>query len=232
MANRVTGTGKQKRTVLKVITAKLQQLNGDMKNKASVIKVATKRQLTSGEITMSKLIFQDSIDYSKVWVHLGGMIHTRTGNAMTPAGEIYLPKDDYLQTPDYSKAVGESRHWFIHEMTHVWQYQMGANTGWLGIKQLCRGGYTSTVNSVDSGSGELKAYDTDLSGVDANKKFNEFTFEQQGRIVEFWFDAIYLQKVNPKRQHHQKSLKLLGYVERILRDFLLNPSDKNLLPKN
>lgn len=34
------------------------------------------------------------------------------------------------------------------------------------------------------------------------------------------------------REHHKKSLKLLGYVERILRDFLLNPYDKYLLPKS
>lgn len=42
---------------------------------------------------------------------------------------------------------------------------------------------------------------------------------------------MYLQKINPSREHHRKSLKLLGYVERILRDFLLNPKDKSLLPK-
>ncbi len=117
------------------------------------------------------------------------------------------------------------------EMVHVWQYQMGTSTGWLGIKQLCKGGYTSEVNSVDSDN-ELEAYDTDLGGRDLNKKFQDFNFEQQGRIIEFWFDACYLQKVNPKRDHHQKSLQLLGYVEKILRDFLLNPSNKNLLPKS
>ena len=232
MANRVTGRGNPKNTVLKSITSKLQKIDAEMKKQAAtIIKVGSKRLLTSGEIAMSRLIFKDAIDYSKVWIHLGGLIHTKTGNAMTPAGEIYLPKDDYLTTPDYSKALGQDRHWFIHEMTHVWQYQMGASTGWLGINQLCKGGYTSEVNSVDSDN-ELEAYDTDLGGRDLNKKFQDFNFEQQGRIIEFWFDACYLQKVNPKRDHHQKSLQLLGYVEKILRDFLLNPSNKNLLPKS
>lgn len=232
MANRVTGRGNPKNTVLKSITSKLQKIDAEMKNQAAtIIKVGSKRLLTSGEIAMSRLIFKDAIDYSKVWIHLGGLIHTKTGNAMMPAGEIYLPKDDYLTTPDYSKALGQDRHWFIHEMTHVWQYQMGASTGWLGIKQLCKGGYTSEVNSVDSDN-ELEAYDTDLGGRDLNKKFQDFNFEQQGRIIEFWFDACYLQNVNPQRDHHQKSLQLLGYVEKILRDFLLNPSNKNLLPKS
>jgi len=218
--------------VIATFSAKLKKIDGDMKAKAAVaIKIGTKRKLTSGEIAMSQLVFKDSIDYSKVWIHLGGLIHTRTGNAMTPAGEIYLPKDDYLKITDFSIAKPNVRHWFIHEMTHVWQYQMGATNGLLGIKQLCNGGYTSEVNSVDSGQNELKAYDTDLMGRDLNKKFQDFNFEQQGRIIEFWFDAIYLQKISPSRAHHQKSLKLLGYIERILRDFLLSPKDKSLLPK-
>lgn len=218
--------------VIATYIEKLKKIDGDIRAQAAVaIKIRTKRKLTSGEIAMSQLVFKDSIDYSNIWIHLGGLIHTRTGNAMTPAGEIYLPKDDYLKITDFSLAKPNIRHWFIHEMTHVWQYQMGAANGWLGIKQLCNGGYTSEVNSVDSGKNELKAYDTDLTGRDINKKFQDFNFEQQGRIIEFWFDAIYLQKISPSREHHQKSLKLLGYVERILRDFLLNPKDKSLLPK-
>lgn len=218
--------------VFKTFTEKLKKIDSDMKNKAVVaIKIGTKRKLTPGEIAMSRLVFKDSIDYAKVWIHLGGLVHTKTGNAMTPAGEIYISAKDYFEITDFSVAKPNEKHWFIHEMTHVWQYQMGASTGWLGIKQLCNGGYTSTVNSADSGN-ELKAYDTDLMGRDINKKFQDFNFEQQGRIIEFWFDAYYLQKELPWREHHKKSLKLLGYVERILRDFLLNPSDKKLLPKS
>ena len=213
----------------------LKKLNDDMKEMksygATVIKIGTKRQLTSGEIRMSQLVFKNSIDYSKVWIHVGGLIHTATGNAMTPAGEIYISSKDNVENQDFSLSRPNIKHWFIHEMAHVWQYQNGAKTGWLGLKQGCNGGYTTEVQSVDSAN-ELKAYDTDLLGRDANKKFQDFNFEQQGRIIEFWFDACYLQKVNPKRDHHQKSLQLLGYVEKILRDFLLNPSNKNLLPKS
>uniref|UniRef100_UPI00125F15C3 zinc protease n=1 Tax=Acinetobacter nosocomialis TaxID=106654 RepID=UPI00125F15C3 len=208
--------------IIATFSDKLKKLDGDMKAKASVIKLNTKRQLTPGEIAMSRLVFKDAIDYSKVWIHIGGMIHTKTGNAMTPAGEMYLPKDDYIQNPDFSAAKGNAQHWFIHEMVHVWQYQMGVSNGWLGLKQLCKGGYTSQVNSADSGSNELKAYDTDITGRDLNKKFSDFNFEQQGRIIELWFDACYLQNNFPTRLHHQKSLKLLGYVERLLRDFLHN----------
>ena len=149
---------------------------------------------------------------------------------MSPAGRINLPTKDYYKTLDFSLDKPSSQHWFIHEMTHVWQYQLGTPNAWYGIKHLCSGGYTSTVNSVDSGQGELKAYDTDLMGRDSKKQFNEFNFEQQGRIIEFWFDACYLQKNLPSRAHHKQSIKLLPYVEKILREFLYNPYDKSLLP--
>lgn len=197
MANRVTGRGNPKNTVLKSITSKLQKIDAEMKNQAAtIIKVGSKRLLTSGEIAMSRLIFKDAIDYSKVWIHLGGLIHTKTGNAMTPAGEIYLPKDDYLKTPDYSKATGENRHWFIHEMVHVWQYQMGTSTGWLGIKQLCKGGYTSEVNSVDSDN-ELEAYDTDLGGRDLNKNFKILTLNNKVELLSFGLMLVIYKKLIP-----------------------------------
>jgi type VI secretion system secreted protein VgrG len=119
MANRVTGRGNPKNTVLKSITSKLQKIDAEMKNQAAtIIKVGSKRQLTSGEIAMSRLIFKDAIDYSKVWIHLGGLIHTKTGNAMTPAGEIYLPKDDYLKHLTIAKlqvktVIGLFMKWYM-----------------------------------------------------------------------------------------------------------------------
>lgn len=217
--------------IIATFVEKLKKLDGDMKAKAAVVKVTTKRKLTAGEIAMCRLVFKDAIDYSKVWIHIGGLIHNMTGNAMTPAGEIILPRDAYEKNLDFSQSTGDYRHWFIHEMVHVWQYQLGTPNAWFGIKQLCKGGYTTTVQSADSG-GELKAYDTDIIYRDSGKKFNEFNFEQQGRLIEFWFDACYLQNVNPNRSHHRQSLKLLGHVEIILRDFILNPYDKSLLPRS
>ncbi len=40
------------------------------------------------------------------------------------------------------------------------------------------------LQSADSG-GDFKAYDTDILGRDSGKKFNEFNFEQKGRLIEF-----------------------------------------------
>ena len=219
--------------VLASFKAKLEKMDKDIKAAGALhIKIGVRRKLTAGEIQMCRLVFKDSIDYSKVLINIGGYIHNKTGNAMTPAGEIILPRDAYIKNQDFSIATrGEDRHWFIHEMTHVWQYQLGAPTGWFGIKHLCNGGYTSQVNSVDSGRNELKAYDTDLLGRDYNKKFNDFNFEQQGRIIEFYFDAVHLKNVAPTREHHQTSIHLLPQVKKILNSFLINPKNSNLLPK-
>lgn len=198
------------------------------------IKVDTERYLTKGEIEMAKLIFKDSIDYSKVKIIREGFggIPTRTRNAMTPVGNIHLPSDEYVKNKDFSTAKsGTDRHWLIHEMTHVWQYQMGFNTVAHALKEVCLGGYWRTTQTDDTPEeGDLLAYATDIKGKDINKEFNQFNFEQQGRIIEFWFDACYLQSVQPNRPHHQKSLKLLGYVERILQDFLHDPKNTKLLP--
>lgn len=220
--------------VLASFKAKLEKMDKDMKAAGALhLKIGVRRKLTAGEIQMCQLVFKNSIDYSKVLINIGGYIHSKTGNAMTPAGEIVLSRNEYIKNPDFSLSLrGEDKHWFIHEMTHVWQYQLGAPNGWFGIKHLCNGGYTSQVNSVDSGKNELKAYDTDLLGRDYNKKFNDFNFEQQGRIIEFWFDATYLKNTQPNRSHHQISLQLLPKVQKILNSFLINPNDLNLLPKS
>ncbi|WP_227611022.1 MULTISPECIES: zinc protease [unclassified Acinetobacter] len=185
---------------------------------------------------MCQLVFKDSIDYSKVYIQIGGFISiiiNLTDNAMTPFGNVNVSNKNYFENLAFSKSKGNAQHWFIHEMTHVWQYQMGTKNAWLGLEQLlCKSGYIIKVDCVDSGLGELKAYDTDITGKDLNKKFKDFNFEQQGRIIEFWFNACYLQNIVSSRPHHQKSLKLLGYVERILRDFLDNPHDPSLLPRS
>ncbi|MEZ0223806.1 MAG: hypothetical protein ACAH83_04570 [Alphaproteobacteria bacterium] len=76
------------------------------------------RGLTTGEIELAKTVFGNSIDYSKV------RIHNDTNNmfqgenvTVTPNGHLYCA-NNYCD--DFSKG---SKHHFIHEMTHVWQYQ-------------------------------------------------------------------------------------------------------------
>lgn len=80
------------------------------------------RPLTDGEIKLAQSIFGDSIDYARVQIH--NHPHNPFQNkhtAMAPNGEIYMPKVAYHD--DYSVAAPRAQALFIHEMTHVWQYQ-------------------------------------------------------------------------------------------------------------
>ncbi|QIO07341.1 zinc protease [Acinetobacter shaoyimingii] len=221
----------------KIILANAEAKLGKIKNTkippTTELKIQTRRNLTAGEIQMCQQIFKDSIDYSKVLLHRG-ILGFESEFAITPNGEIFFPVSEYDNVQDFSKSKvsGESKCFFIHEMTHVWQYQQGL-ANWLhGIKHGCKLDYSSEAYSNDLKTNKLKGYVTDILGKDKEKKFNEFNMEQQAELIEMWFDAGWLQNVNPKRNHHIQSVRLSGYVERILRDFLHNPYDKSLLPIN
>ena len=65
--------------------------------------------------------------YGAVKVHRGGYWlffgFQDEDTAVTPNGEMYFPGKDFKE--DYSlESVGD-QGWFIHEMTHVWQCQLG-----------------------------------------------------------------------------------------------------------
>lgn len=84
------------------------------------IEIETKRKLTFGEINLARQVFQDSINYTDVYIHneeylLLGLQDNYT--AMTPNGEIYFPVKLYRN--DYSTESASLKHLFMHEMTHV-----------------------------------------------------------------------------------------------------------------
>ncbi|NAR78042.1 zinc protease [Acinetobacter haemolyticus] len=205
--------------------------------KTSQVAIKHKRLLTSGEIDMCRRIFKDSIDYSKVLIKRSSTwsVPGLTGNTFSPMGTINLTSSLFDQFPDFSNCQNDysAEHHFIHEMTHIWQYQLGGGVRHIGQAAMLfrQGGYICSSISPDYGD-DYTAYYTDLTGKHVDRKFHEFNLEQQGRIIELWHDAVYMQHKSPKRRHHIQSRKLLGYVERTLREFLLNPSDKKHLPQS
>jgi type VI secretion system secreted protein VgrG len=88
---------------------------------------ATQRRLTRGEIAMARTVFGDGIEYGKVTIHRHGYrlffgSHENDA-AATLCDDIYMPSPDFKY--DYSRESDADKHFFIHQMTHVWQYQMG-----------------------------------------------------------------------------------------------------------
>ena len=65
---------------------------------------------------------------------------------MTPNGEIYYRK--MLYRADFSNELPPTKHVFIHEMTHVLQYQRGMwvrSKGWVVGPQVINIGLISCV---------------------------------------------------------------------------------------
>ena len=80
------------------------------------------RIMTTGEIKLASQIFKTSIDYSKVIIHDKKYIFFQPENSgMTPNGEIYM---NGSYSKDYSKLNGRGKGFLIHELVHVWQYQL------------------------------------------------------------------------------------------------------------
>lgn len=165
------------------------------------------RQLTNNEIGMLKLIFSDSIEYDKVKIFKDKYLPFQNKNiAMSPNGNIYF--DEKHHQDDFSISSNSNKMWFIHEMTHVWQYQNGLNIINNAFGVLFRGGYKNK---------SAYCYDYECK----SDEFCSLNFEQQATIIEDYFAAKYL--------NISKYIERLPYLENILKDFLKNPKDKNLI---
>lgn len=202
-----------------VIDLKANQLFTDNSPNGAAIKTVPlpegeKRALTPGEIAMVRTVFKDSIDYSQVKIHHGGwwLFLGLQNTAVTPNGEMYYPRSTDLYKEDFSKPDNERfKALFMHEMTHVWQYQLGYWVKWHALWVTSRG---------------AEAYRYQLS---PDGDFADYNMEQQGEIVSDYY-MICIEK-NPLRvwdhANSQKSPELLASTVNRL---LANPADKSNLP--
>jgi len=119
-------------------------------------------------------------------------------------GRSNFKDEDYK--PDYSQEDASYRHWFIHEMTHVWQYQLGYPVKRVGMSR--------------------PHYDYIL---EASKSFSDYNMEQQGDIIADYFYMKILRQANACKMS-QYNRSYLPMYEKILGVFLANPKDKSNLP--
>ena len=165
-----------------------------------------RRRLTQGERQLLRLIYQDSVDYDRVWVYKGRFIpfvqHRKT--AMTPFGAMHFPPA--LYRADFSQEDASMRHLFVHEMAHVWQHQLGLRLWKDGMKLALKGGYRAHA---------CYAYESSLKTC---QQFHQFNMEQQADLIADWFVFRHTQN-NP-------------HIQVIMRDFLDNPNNPQLLPQH
>jgi type VI secretion system secreted protein VgrG len=133
------------------------------------------RGLTDGEIALVRPYFGDSLDYAKVRVRQEKFTPFQDENTyMTPAGEIYAPGALYSEDfSDTSVVDAWTASIFVHEMTHVWQFQSGLDIVAAGLVAFVgeRGAYE-------------KAYPYTLAH---GRDLTQYGVEQQAEIIEDWW---------------------------------------------
>lgn len=167
-----------------------------------------KRRMTPGEIEMSRLMFKDALDYSQVWVHREEFLPfglQPDDCAMTPNGEMYFNPNRFKE--DFSKEPAGQKWWFMHEMTHVWQHQLGY---WVMLRGAIRIGLSYEY--------ELKT----------GRNLSDYNMEAQGNILADYFVLKHLNEPGESAQpNHIKDIPL---YEEVLSEFLKNPANRANLP--
>jgi hypothetical protein len=136
------------------------------------------RQLTPAEIQLCEPIFGHLIDYSQVRIMNHLFVPWQSAwVVMAPCGDIHAHNRHYKA--DYSQASLGYQALFIHEMTHIYQYQQGINV-------LLRGALLQTAFFLTG-----KKYNPYAYRLKSNKTFNCYNIEQQGDIAR----DIFLKKI-------------------------------------
>ncbi len=183
---------------------------------SSVRQVATPkgeaRPLTPGEIEMCRRLFKDAIDYTKPRVHNREYLWfglQPDNTAMAPNGHIYFnPK--YFSEDFSDPSNPNNQWWFMHEMTHVWQHQLGYPVKWRGALRVGLG------------------YEYVLA---EDKKLSDYNMEAQGNILADYFALCVLRNPFAMRQaSYRNKPDAPELYKRVLAEFLRDPSDRGNLP--
>ena len=169
------------------------------------------RSLTAGEIGIAQGLFKNAIDYQRVKVHNGKYIFFQYDNsAMAPNGEIYAHG---IYSEDYANENGAMRGFFIHEMTHVWQYQ----------NKICNLIFNAILDCVRSGFNYEKTYCYTLA---EDKDLVSYGMEQQAAIIEDYYrinaEGLVCRAGRIKNIETEDPLNDLYH--RVLERFLLDPT--------
>ncbi|MEA5115918.1 MAG: hypothetical protein VB050_18030 [Geobacteraceae bacterium] len=184
-------------------------------SKPVVTKTGDCRELTLGESLMARKIFKDSIFYREVMIYKGNAFPFQDEmTIVTPRNEMYCPTGVFQE--DFSKAIDpKDKEWFMHEMTHIWQY----NRGYRG-RLIAKGALYGAI-SASSKTGTKWVYEYYYTK-NIGKKFSEFNMEQQADIIAHYYGAKFLNDII--------YIHRLPFLESVLADFLKEPSAVALLP--
>lgn len=166
------------------------------------------RPMTVGEVAMARSVFGAAIDYARVSIHGGGFFWfglQHPDMALSPNGHIYFTAHRYRD--DFSNDTPAGMHWFMHEMAHVWQYQ-------LGYPVLLRGALRLFLD-----------YRYELR---PGRRLQHYNMEAQGDLLADYFAVRELNEPRVMRQPDYAGQREL--YEEVLSDFLRDPANRVHLP--
>jgi len=158
---------------------------------------------------MAALLFGASIDYARVRIYRRRYLPfgLQPANcAMTPNGHMFFHKSCCLR--DFSAGSESARHWFMHEMVHVWQHQLGYPVRLRGAVRIGLS-YRYTL-----------AMDKTLA---------DYNMEAQGDLLADYFVLKHLGSAAAMREPAYANAQAL--FEQVLSGFLSAPSSRRNLPK-
>ncbi len=168
--------------------------------------MANIRSLRQDEIDEAKKVFQNSIEYQKVYIqeHDGGVMTWNFQDRRLNWYYVIYWNNDVYTNGTISKNNKQIKRTFIHEMTHVWQGQHGSYPREYMIKSASAQTEGVFQDAWDKGGKELasriwekgpvgawhsyrnRAYAFSMSDM-GGYNFNEFNVEQQASIIESWY---------------------------------------------
>ncbi|MEN3278257.1 MAG: hypothetical protein V7631_4047 [Massilia sp.] len=155
---------------------------------------------------MASLLFRDAIDYTRVRVFSRRYLpYLQPKNcAMTPNGSMYFHQSCFLD--DYAQANLTGRHWFMHEMVHVWQHQLGYPVRLRGAVRL------GLPYHYDLREGATLA---------------DYNMEAQGDLLADYFVLKFLGR--PEAMRQRRYAGELALYEQVLARFLDDPASRDNL---
>lgn len=179
----------------------------------SVVPVKTppgkSRKLTEGERIMCRRLFKDALDFDKVEINNKVFVKIQgSGVGMAPNGNVYFHPDDFLEDFAAPDVGANDLQFFMHEMVHVWQHQLGYPVGLMRAVHIAYLPYTYAL----------------VPGA----KLQHYNMEQQGDLLsDYW--ALLTFGAYPPLMKNKKRPTIKQYEE-VLSEFLRHPDGKFNLP--
>jgi hypothetical protein len=162
------------------------------------------RRITTAEINLAFTVFQGRLPYHMIFIKDDLGLSGRAWAEPGPLGHFYLhmgPQgfDTCTTTTAIVPAGAPTRNVFIHELTHVWQGFHGVNYVFDSLVNQCAGSFTG-VNPYGYTTGQW---------------WSTYNCEQQGSIVEDWFD--------PNKGNRSTASSRFRYIRDNIRRGLIAP---------